>query len=400
MAKKLTTDDFLKRAREIHGDKYDYSKSVYQSRHVPVTIICKEHGEFYQTPGNHYKGLGCFKCKHGRSQYPTQKEVIERFKKQHGDRYDYSLVEFSRIKDKVKIICRKHGVFLQSPDSHMRGRGCNICAFGKVVVRKSKPRLIKNDRDFIELSKEIHDQRYDYSLVEYKNQSTKVIIKCRIHGEFQQLPHLHLSGANCPDCARVRSARSRRITKDEFIKRSIAKHGDKYDYSRVNLKLVTENVEIVCPIHGLFEQEPHRHMTGAGCRECGFQFWGSYSYFEKNPLLAHERCLLYLIEFQSTHGDEVFIKVGHTRKGIKKRFPAHTIKDYETKVLAEISASFYECSMLENEVHRKFKEYSFSPKYLQEGRTECYNKTIKDEIGRYLINNMRPMSNLETPNNQ
>ena len=121
-----TTDEFIAKAKKIHGDKYDYSKVNYVNNYTKVCIICHEHGEFWQTPGAHLRGQGCPKCK-SKKQTCTTDEFIAKAKKIHGDKYDYSKVEYVNRKTKVCIICPKHGEFWQTPSAHLRGQGCPKC---------------------------------------------------------------------------------------------------------------------------------------------------------------------------------------------------------------------------------------------------------------------------------
>lgn len=155
----------------------------------------------------------------------TTEEFVKKAKAVHGDKYDYSLVDYKNNQAKVKIICPLHGIFEQYPENHIRKKsGCPECS------RKIK-REASNKEEFIKKAKEIHGDRYDYSLVEYKNSRIKVKIICPIHGIFEQAPGNHLLGAGCPDC----SGRKRSTT-EEFIQRAKAVHGDKYDYSLADYK--------------------------------------------------------------------------------------------------------------------------------------------------------------------
>jgi hypothetical protein len=200
MSKKLNLNVFVERAREIHGDKYDYSQSEYTGMLEKIKIICPEHGEFWQTPANHLKGKGCPTCGHiltwnKRGRINTDK-VIELFKEIHGDKYDYSKVQYRDMKTKVCIICPLHGEFWQSPEKHIkRGFGCPKCG----VIKRSQNKILSID-DFIEKARTIHGDKYDYSKVEYINSHTKVCIICPEHGEFWQTPNKYLSGNECPEC--------------------------------------------------------------------------------------------------------------------------------------------------------------------------------------------------------
>ena len=138
---KLTTEEFIKKAREVHGDKYDYSKVVYVNSKEKVTIICPEHGEFEQPPQKHLSGQGCVKCHRDsiakRYSLGTEK-FIEKATAIHKGFYDYSMVEYVNSHTYVQIICPIHGVFPQNPASHLRGHGCPICADVENGKRKRK----------------------------------------------------------------------------------------------------------------------------------------------------------------------------------------------------------------------------------------------------------------------
>jgi len=126
MPKKLTTEEFIDKSRKIYGNKYDYSKVVYISSRNKIEIICPIHGSFYQTPNNHLRNRGCFKC--SKIKKLTQQEFIDRAKIVHNGFYNYSKVNYINHKNKVIIICPVHGDFLQNTNHHLRGNGCNKCS--------------------------------------------------------------------------------------------------------------------------------------------------------------------------------------------------------------------------------------------------------------------------------
>ena len=123
--KTLTKEEFIKKACEVHGDKYDYSKVHYVNNRTKVCIVCPDHGEFWQLPSNHLSDYGCSKC--GGKSVPTTEEWIVSAREVHGDKYDYSKVEYDGALKKVCIICPKHGEFEQAPNDHMQGSGCPKC---------------------------------------------------------------------------------------------------------------------------------------------------------------------------------------------------------------------------------------------------------------------------------
>ena len=188
MPAKSTTQEFIDRARAIHGDKYGYAFSVYQSAHTKVFIHCPEHGVFEQTPTNHLKGQGCSGCS-GNTKHSNE-SFIEKAKEVHGHKYDYSMVEYVNAATKVKIVCPEHGVFEQTPAAHLHGAGCPECVGLKKHTNES----------FIEKAKAVHGHKYDYSLVKYTGNKNKVTVFCYEHGVFEQTPAAHLSGRGCPGC--------------------------------------------------------------------------------------------------------------------------------------------------------------------------------------------------------
>jgi uncharacterized C2H2 Zn-finger protein len=259
-SRRSNTDKFIKNAKEIHGDKYDYSNTKYIKRSIKVSIMCNIHGEFLQTPGEHLAGCGCSKC--GKVYKYATKEWIEQAKQIHGDIYDYSNVKYINAHSKVCIICNKHGKFYQSPNNHLSKQGCSKCGKEIIALKQSS-----NTDEFIERSKQAHGDKYDYSNVKYINAHSKVCIICNKHGRFYQSPVVHLRGCGCNTCAGPNSC-----TTENFIEKSIKIHGDKYDYSNVKYINNTTKICIICNKHGEFQQTPADHLAGCGCSKCNKKY--------------------------------------------------------------------------------------------------------------------------------
>ena len=149
----------------------------------------------------------------------TTENFIEDAIKVHGNKYDYSLVEYINTRTKVKIICKKHGVFEQSPYVHLTGSGCKKCISRKYTLN-----------EFLEKCNKIHNNKYDYSLVDYKFNNTKVKIICPIHGVFEQNPNHHLNGHSCKRCNCKNFNTKNNWTNEIFIEKSNIVHNNKYDY--------------------------------------------------------------------------------------------------------------------------------------------------------------------------
>ena len=195
--KKDFKKEFIKRSNQLYKNKYDYSKVHYKNVHSKVTIICPIHGEFQQSPNNHQRGNECMNCT-GTVKI-TLESFLERSKKHHGEKYDYSKVRIDEKvnnQSKLKIICPIHGEFKQRMMTHVKGRGCEECSFKLISERQSFSK-----EDFVEKSRKIHGDTYNYDKVDYKTMVIDVIIICKEHGEFKQQPFIHSVGSGCPLCS-------------------------------------------------------------------------------------------------------------------------------------------------------------------------------------------------------
>lgn len=195
MSKRRTLADFINEAQRVHGERYNYSKVKYVRADIPVCIGCPEHGEFWQKPVVHIN-LKC-KCplcanKEVSKRFADTKDVfIEKARKVHGEKYDYTKVEYKNNSTDVIIICPKHGAFKQRPANHLNGRGCPYCSGVRM-----------NLQSFLEKARDTHGDTYDYSLVSEYNYYKKITVICKKHGKYEVLPSAHLSGCICPQCNR------------------------------------------------------------------------------------------------------------------------------------------------------------------------------------------------------
>ena len=262
-----TTAQFIIDANVRHRNKYNYSKVKYRTSKDNVIIICNQHGEFHQDPNNHLNGQGCPDCGKESSaakQAKTTPEFIIDAKEVHGDRYDYSAVDYITNKDYITIICLVHDDFQQTPSDHLSGRGCMKCGKESMAIL-----LSKTTPQFIIEANEIHRNKYDYSKVVYDNSRTYIIIICPIHKDFKQIPGSHLSGHGCPKCGKESTAILLSKTTPQFIIEAKDVHKNKYDYSKVDYTNSDTKVVITCPVHKDFRQIPSSHLRGYGCLKCG-----------------------------------------------------------------------------------------------------------------------------------
>ena len=188
----------------------------------------------------------------------TTESFIEKAKKIHKNKYDYTLVEYKGSFEPVEIICNEHGVFKQKPTYHLRGSGCKICS-GKNIYTK---------KEFIEKLNSIHNNKYDYSKINYISTYRDITIICPKHGEFNQKAGVHLNGCGCPKCSNLSMIDKLSHNTTFFIKKAKEVHGERYDYSKVDYSGSFKKIDIICKNHGVFKQSPSSHLQGQGCPKC------------------------------------------------------------------------------------------------------------------------------------
>ena len=267
---KLTIESFLRRANEIHGDKYDYSNLNVVSKNEQVEIGCRIHGIFYQLPFNHIKGQGCPVCgqiSRGKSQSYSNEDFIDSVKRVHNNKYDYSRVRYINSKTKVEIICPKHGSFLMKANSHFNGQGCPIC--GRI---RAKKKITLDYNLFKERANLIHGNQYDYIKTAYTKYTSKMEMVCKDHGSFFQTPHSHISMfAGCPKCGYIKTSKANSKEWDVVLEMFKSVHGSRYEYKKDSFINATKKINIRCKRHGVFKQKPYQHYGGSGCPKCGVE---------------------------------------------------------------------------------------------------------------------------------
>lgn len=188
-------------------------------------------------------------------------EVVQKFKRQHGNKFDYSSVEYKSAKTKVIVICKTHGEFLITPNNHISGYGCAKCS-GKGFTVEEK---LEN---FLRDAKAIHGTKYLYNKV--KITDSKLCITCPSHGDFLQSKLNHITGKNgCPECAKKQRGLSNMLTLDAFIIKARKTHGDTYSYNNAVYTGAHNKLLVTCKFHGDFEVTPANHWSnGVGCPNC------------------------------------------------------------------------------------------------------------------------------------
>jgi len=296
-------DRWVAKSKEKHGDYYDYSKVNYVRSRDKVIIICPKHGEFSQVASEHYVS-GCKPCgteRSSKSRVKSKEQWVAKSKETHGDYYDYSKVIYVRSRDKVIIICPKHGEFSQVASEHYIS-GCNSCG----TERSSKSRTNSREQ-WLQKAKKTHgDKVFDYSLVpESVRGEDYVDIICSNGHKWNISFQNHCYQSGCPACYNLRRGETLRYTQAEWIAKAQEKFVDKYDYSKVNYTGSYDSITISCPDHGEFTTNPAVHLHSLiGCSKCADIEIGVKRRLTQDQVIAKARLI---------HGDKYdYSKLNYT----------------------------------------------------------------------------------------
>jgi hypothetical protein len=343
-----TNNEFINEAILIHDDKYDYSKTNYVHVLTKIIITCKTHGEFEQMPNKHLRGSGCHKCSHATKRKTTEELFIIEANKVHNNLYDYSNSQYIDSKTNISITCKIHGVFEQIPSNHLKSQGCPKCSGRN-----------KTTEDFIIEANQVHNKLYGYSNVNYINATNKIIITCKIHGDFEQSPINHLYGNGCHKCS------GRNKTTEDFIIEANQVHNNLYDYSNSQYIDCNTKICITCKIHGNFEQLHRAHIYNkSGCPKCCGRNKTTEEFIDKANI-AHNNLYDYskvnyinqatkVIIGCKIHGDFEQTPNNHTHKSRPRQCPKCSIIDTANKQRSSKDV-FIERA---NKVHSNLYDYS------------------------------------------
>ena len=417
MGKRLTTEEWITRAEVKHGKgRYDYSNTVYHGNSFKVVIrCCKCNTTFSQRAGDHSSGSGCKVCSGLKN---TKEKFVRQAIKVHGNTYNYTKVVFTRMSDNVLISCNSCGLeFEQKANNHVQGSGCPECGKAKCgstprltlstfIERSKKVHLDaydysdaiytniytpvnikcntcntmfkqspevhlkskkcpvcqgrrKTTNSFIKELEVIHKNRYSYSKVKYTGSKNKVTLSCKVHGEFHSLAGDLLKGTGCPKCAD--SSRVLPQTRSEFIGKAIAVHSNKYDYNYVIYKNSNTKVDIYCKeCNHIFKQSPGHHINGRGCPSCA-----------KSGFNPNKPAILYYLRI-----NEDVYKIGITNNTVEERY---TSGDLAKITIVNIVNYTHGADAYKTEqcILKKYKEYKYKgTPLLRSGNTELFCKDI------------------------
>ena len=256
-----------------------------------------------------------------------QKHTLEDFIKLanevHGNEYDYSKVEYVNNRTDVCIICPEHGDFLQRPDSHLRGRGCPICRY-----IKSSAKVRMSQEEFISRSTGVHNGKYDYSYVEYKNTDTKVKIICPEHGEFYQTPHHHLKGIGCPECGKKFGICEKRVL--ELIKENFENVIYQYIPEWLHTNRVPQSLDIYLPDYNIaIEYQGRQHFYP------NVLFGGEEEFvlIQERDKRKYEKCVengvkLFYISFEKKVPKDYFTPIYRTNEELLNAINNHIVEKH------------------------------------------------------------------------
>lgn len=261
----LTNEEVITKSRKIHGDKYEYIIPPYY-------VSSKDKlGIICKKHGIFYQLLsnhlkGCGCPECGDNRKLSTEEYVSKLKEKYkNDNIIFDKVKYINNHTPIILICKEHGEWSILPTSLLKNLECPICRKKHLYEQQAK-----TTEKFVEEAHELYGDEYDYINTHYKNNKSKVCITCKKHGEFWQLPNNHLKGEGCPKCSREKAWNKReRVTTESLIARFQKVHGYNYDYSSVEYKTPKDKVKIECLEHGYFYQLPYAHLNGQGCPKCG-----------------------------------------------------------------------------------------------------------------------------------
>lgn len=275
MGRQKTTKQFIEEAKMLCKNEFlDFSKVEYKNTSTKVIIICHkkdidgvEHGEFKIRPNDFLLGHYCPRCGREaqiRKRRADKNEFIEKCKTVHEEEIDYSKVEYINSRTKVCLICPEHGEFWVTPANYLRGSGCPKCR--RLLANKKHNENAKDT--FIKKAIIRHNGYYIYDETVYVNSRSLIDVICPKHGKFTIRANAHLNGNGCRLCGIEKNADRNRSTLFDFITKGDKIHNGKYDYSLSEYVNSYIPIKIICPIHGVFEQMPYKHLDGHGCPKC------------------------------------------------------------------------------------------------------------------------------------
>lgn len=374
MPSKSNTEEFIKKAKLKHGDKYSYDKVNYDGKDKPVIITCPKHGDFKQTPHEHLSGCGCQKCWSERRATPKipKEKFIELANEKHNNKYDYSKIEYKGVEYPITIICPIHGEFQQMPQNHLKGQGCPKCGNLKKGMYQ-----VGTTESFIQKAKNVHGDKYDYSKVNYVNNREKVIIICPIHGEFKQKPLDHIHGCGCPECGKSLDKAEKMV-----LSKLREKYGDVvYQYTEPWLQSKTSfsYIDFYIPSYSIGIEYQGRQHFGPISRFGGEE---AYKKQSKRDIFKFQRCKehdikLFYISFEKIIPNDYFAPIYRTFDELIKAIDIYINEKHEHDMAKKLNENTLR-TLVENKVRALLENYA--AEYRTKGSLN--KKTLEKNAGK------------------
>ena len=371
--------------RGLAKEYYDFSKFNYISSRQKVTIICKKHGEFQIRPDSFLKGQGCNLCANERrsalntsSTEEYLAKVAER--KLSNPNYDFSKLLYINNRQKVTIICKKHGEFQIRPDSFLKGQGCNLCA----NERRSALNTSSTEEYLAKVAeRKLSNPNYDFSKLLYINNRQKVTIICKKHGEFQIRPDSFLKGQGCNLCANERRSALNTSSTEEYLAKVAERklNNPNYDFSKFNYIRSRQKATIICKEHGEFLISPNSFLAGQNCAKCA----------KAVPHDRSKKTFVYILTDEENQKSKIGVSCDLAARILnlnrKTPFNFSLFETFEFN-------NFNEAFVFEQNIHKILKENLCQFEETFQGYTEWFNITGENAVT--LINSILPDFYIET----
>lgn len=308
--------------------------------------------------------------------FKTTEDYIRAAKERHNNKFNYSKTKYTGLSNKITIICPDHGEFTQTAYRHLTNQtGCTACG----VILRAKNRKINAGKKFITRSNKIHNNKYDYSITQYKDVFTPVDIICPIHGKFSQRPNDHLNNHGCYYCGVTTSIHTSMYNIEDVIEKAKIIWGNRFDYSNIkNYRGLKYKYTIKCnQCNNFFKQSLVSNINNStdGCPTCRYKHgWRKSTWisFCNNRLNSEPK--VYIVRLFNDVSKENFIKIGITSD--IKLYRRFSRIPYDYEVIQEIKGSPGFVFDKEKELHRKYKDFKYSPEKPFGGQFECFNISI------------------------
>lgn len=292
------------------------------------------------------------------------KKLIEFSKSRFGDKYSFNKSVFIAPRQPIVITCNKHGDFKTTPEVFKQTKlGCKACGYEHISKKQSYTK-----EDFERVCEVKFGSRL--TCIEYDKYDNVAKLNCEVHGIFHKAPKLVVKSKHgCSKCARDNIAKIHSASQKDVISKFKKKHGDKFDYSKVDYTNSASKVRIICKKHGEFEQLPLDHLNSTyGCRKCVAEHTKAHGYKKSRFINICEGNSAYLYLIKMTGEGESFIKIGISKS------PERRMKEYpyECEILSKYKGEAGEVWELEKAFHKNNKHNKYTPQKRFAGETECF----------------------------